>query len=180
MKRCFSLLTVLMFFNFGGLFAVQTAYQVHLVKKKETLGEIAKEYYGSSKLYKRIAQANNIKPPYKILIGQELIIPFDSSQGKISEKSLKAEKTTITEESIAPKTVIPKSPEEIHREKILWGDIFFGSLFSIVVLVAFGAYVYARRKKETTLKSDEPEIPSDSSRYDGWTIGKSNEEQKEE
>jgi len=47
----------------------------HQVKKGETIGEIAQRYYGSSKDWKRILEANGLKRPEDLKAGQSLIIP---------------------------------------------------------------------------------------------------------
>jgi LysM repeat protein len=47
----------------------------HIVKKGDTLGKIAKLYYGDSKLYKQIAAFNHIKDADVIEVGDEIIIP---------------------------------------------------------------------------------------------------------
>jgi len=51
--------------------------QWHVVAKGETLGKIAKRYYGDAKLYTRIHEANKdlIKNPDLIQIGWKLRIP---------------------------------------------------------------------------------------------------------
>lgn len=52
-------------------------YAVHTVKKGETLGKIAKKYYGDASKYKVIFEANKdkLKDPDKIYPDQELKIP---------------------------------------------------------------------------------------------------------
>lgn len=49
-------------------------YKVYIVKKGDSLWKIAKKYYGSGFKYKKIAQDNNIKPPYIIHVNQKLKI----------------------------------------------------------------------------------------------------------
>ncbi len=55
--------------------APQAGGQRHLVKKGETVGEIAQKYYGSSKDWKRILEANALKRPEDLRAGQTLVIP---------------------------------------------------------------------------------------------------------
>lgn len=57
--------------------ADESVYQRHTVKSGETLGKIAKHYYGDPMKYKQIFQANiNIlKNPDLIHPNQELVIP---------------------------------------------------------------------------------------------------------
>lgn len=57
--------------------ADRSVYHRHTVKKGETLGKIAKYYYGNSSKYKEIYQANTDKldNPDLIYPDQELIIP---------------------------------------------------------------------------------------------------------
>ncbi len=51
---------------------------VHTVASGETLGAIAKTYYGSAKHYTRIVENNRnvLSDPNKIKVGQELVIPL--------------------------------------------------------------------------------------------------------
>lgn len=53
-----------------------TAPPVHTVAKGETLGAIAKHWYGDPKQYTRIAAANAISDPDKVAVGQRLVIPL--------------------------------------------------------------------------------------------------------
>ncbi|MDG1396882.1 MAG: LysM peptidoglycan-binding domain-containing protein [Polaribacter sp.] len=54
-----------------------TIFANHLVKKGDTLGKIAKHYYGNALKYKIIFEANTdtLKNPDIIHPGQELVIP---------------------------------------------------------------------------------------------------------
>lgn len=54
-----------------------SVYHRHLVKSGETLGKIAKHYYGDAMKYKKIFDVNTdiLKDPDLIHPGQELIIP---------------------------------------------------------------------------------------------------------
>ena len=51
---------------------------IHIVKKGETYGKISKKYYGTTRYYNKIAQANKnrLKNSRFLSIGDELIIPF--------------------------------------------------------------------------------------------------------
>ena len=49
--------------------------KVYVVKKGDTLWNIAKKYYKDGKKYTKIAEKNNIKKPYTIYPNQKLIIP---------------------------------------------------------------------------------------------------------
>ena len=55
----------------------ESVYHRHTVKSGETLGKIAKHYYGDPMKYKQIFQANNniLKNPDLIHPNQELVIP---------------------------------------------------------------------------------------------------------
>ena len=55
----------------------ETVYHRHVVKSGETLGKIAKHYYGNAMKYKEIFEANTdkLKNPDLIYPDQELIIP---------------------------------------------------------------------------------------------------------
>lgn len=57
--------------------ADESVYARHTVKSGETLGKIAKQYYGEPGKYQKIFQANTdiLKNPDLIHPGQELIIP---------------------------------------------------------------------------------------------------------
>lgn len=69
-----------------GLAAAPNSYQV---KKDDTLGAIGKKF-GMS--YQRIAEANHISSPYKIFLGQTLIIPQKGTQAPIKTKPASTEK----------------------------------------------------------------------------------------
>ena len=45
------------------------------VKPGDSLSKIAKDKYRDASRWPSIAKANNLKEPYKIFVGQELIIP---------------------------------------------------------------------------------------------------------
>jgi nucleoid-associated protein YgaU len=51
--------------------------QTHVVVSGDTLGKIAKKYYGDASLYMTIFDANKdvLKDPNKISVGQKLKIP---------------------------------------------------------------------------------------------------------
>ena len=55
----------------------ESVYHRHTVKSGETLGKIAKHYYGDPMKYKQIFQANNniLKNPDLIHPNQELVMP---------------------------------------------------------------------------------------------------------
>jgi len=48
---------------------------MYVVKSGDNLSNISKSFYGDSKEYTKIAQANNISNPDKIQVGQQLKIP---------------------------------------------------------------------------------------------------------
>lgn len=48
----------------------------YTVRPGETISEIAERIFGSYKKLRDIAQANNIKSPYRIRAGQSLVIPY--------------------------------------------------------------------------------------------------------
>jgi LysM repeat protein len=54
-----------------------SVFHRHMVKKGETLGKIAQQYYGKASLYNKIFEANTdkLKNPDMIYPDQELIIP---------------------------------------------------------------------------------------------------------
>jgi len=49
--------------------------QTYIVQKNDSLGEIATRFYGTSTKWKLIAEANQIRNPRTLRIGQKLIIP---------------------------------------------------------------------------------------------------------
>lgn len=57
--------------------ADESVYHRHVVKSGETLGKIAKHYYGDAMKYKEIFEANSdtLKNPDLIYPDQELVIP---------------------------------------------------------------------------------------------------------
>ena len=54
-----------------------SVFHRHIVKKGETLGKIAQQYYGKASLYNKIFEANTdkLKNPDMIYPDQELVIP---------------------------------------------------------------------------------------------------------
>lgn len=56
--------------------------EIYIVKKGDTLSKIAakKNIYGNANLWKRIADANNIRDPRNLTVGQKLRIPRVGSQ----------------------------------------------------------------------------------------------------
>jgi hypothetical protein len=48
---------------------------IHTVKMRDTLGKLARQYYGDAGLYSLIVAANDIRDPDRLTIGQELVIP---------------------------------------------------------------------------------------------------------
>lgn len=54
-------------------------YAKYVVQKGDTLGKIAKHFYGEPMKYKQIFEANTniLDHPDRIEIGQELVIPFE-------------------------------------------------------------------------------------------------------
>jgi LysM repeat protein len=53
----------------------EPAYQTYTVKAGDTLGKIAKEFYGDATKYSIIAEYNGLEDPSRIFIGQVLRIP---------------------------------------------------------------------------------------------------------
>jgi len=51
------------------------SYWTHIVQPGDSLSSIAAKYYGTPGRYMRIAKANNIRPPYVIYVGQQLVVP---------------------------------------------------------------------------------------------------------
>lgn len=47
----------------------------HVVAAGETLGDIARQYYGNASAYKRIMQANGITDATRVTVGRRLVIP---------------------------------------------------------------------------------------------------------
>ncbi len=60
---------------------------IHTVVAGETLWSIAENYFSSGYDYKKIAEANNIKDPSVIELGQKLTIPGVKTQSAITENS---------------------------------------------------------------------------------------------
>lgn len=96
--------------------SVKTEAVIHKVVKGDTLGEIAKAY-GTT--VNAIVEANDIKNPDDIRIGQKLIIPVSSSQEKIettpvedSNLENKEDETPVVKEDVTPPIVEDESTTE--------------------------------------------------------------------
>jgi len=57
----------------------------YIVRPNDTLSQIAKSQLGSSGRWKEIAKLNRLKPPYKLSIGQRLVLPDVSSTPGVGE-----------------------------------------------------------------------------------------------
>jgi tetratricopeptide (TPR) repeat protein len=77
--------------------------RLHIVKKGDTLGKIAKEYLGSFKSYEEIARYNHFKPKSLLTIGQAIKIPPTENVAQITAMELKE--------------IRPMTPGEIGKDK---------------------------------------------------------------
>jgi len=68
------LTTLLIAFVISGA-ALSLEVSEYIVRPNDTLSQIAAAQLGSSGRWKEIAKLNNLKPPYKLSIGQRLILP---------------------------------------------------------------------------------------------------------
>ncbi|MFH1458115.1 MAG: LysM peptidoglycan-binding domain-containing protein [Candidatus Omnitrophota bacterium] len=61
----------------------QMAFEKYTVQKGDTLQKISQKYFGTTKKWQKIYEANTntLKGPDKIYVGQVLDIPMDSSKG---------------------------------------------------------------------------------------------------
>jgi nucleoid-associated protein YgaU len=59
----------------AGAAKAPSASKTYVVKKGDTLSEIAQKFYGDSSQWKKIQRANNIKDPKVLRVGQKLVIP---------------------------------------------------------------------------------------------------------
>jgi hypothetical protein len=59
----------------GGKPGAPAPKRTHVVVRGDTLSKIALRFYGNARLYPRIADANKIKNPNQIKVGQRLVIP---------------------------------------------------------------------------------------------------------
>lgn len=53
----------------------QTKQRTYVVKKGDTLQEISQQFYGTTKNWRKIADANKLKDPNKLTVGTKLVIP---------------------------------------------------------------------------------------------------------
>ncbi|MDP6546845.1 MAG: LysM domain-containing protein [Phycisphaerae bacterium] len=83
MTRLTTLLLLIAFVISGAALSAEASE--YIVRRNDTLSHIAQSQLGSSARWKEIATLNNIKPPYKLSLGQRLILPDVSSPAGRSE-----------------------------------------------------------------------------------------------
>ncbi|RKZ88732.1 MAG: peptidase M23 [Gammaproteobacteria bacterium] len=84
---------------------------VYQVKKGDTLYSISWRY-GMD--YKNVAKINNIRPPYKIVIGQKIRFKSYKTTTKTQTKSQSSKKTTATKQTTTKKAVVPARSSNKH------------------------------------------------------------------
>jgi len=68
--------------NGGAAGGADNRPRFYVVKKGDTLQSIAKRFYGDTKYWRRIADANKIRDPRKVKVGQKLRLPDIKGTGK--------------------------------------------------------------------------------------------------
>ncbi|MBF0500911.1 MAG: LysM peptidoglycan-binding domain-containing protein [Candidatus Riflebacteria bacterium] len=58
--------------------------QKYTVKRGDTLGSISRKFFGSSKYWKKIANANGISNPSNLKVGRQITIPGSGNSGSVS------------------------------------------------------------------------------------------------
>ena len=94
------------------------------VQKGDDLWKISEKFLNSGYEWKKIADLNNLKPPYTIEVGQELLIPFPgniSGDGAITENTISPTATPITTQ---PSTISEdiSNPIETNTYVVVKGD----------------------------------------------------------
>jgi LysM repeat protein len=107
-----------------------TGYQTYVIKKGDTLGSIAKKFYGSSKHWKKIAATNNIDDPARIKIGQMLEVPAlerEKGHGVVYRQRTRYVASPAITPSLplittAPAPELPLPPVTSNEDAVIYSD----------------------------------------------------------
>jgi nucleoid-associated protein YgaU len=69
------------------------------VQRGDTLAKIAKRFYGTTRKYVLIADANDLAPTDRIRVGQELTIPGDEDEAAVARKAPRSSSRSAARES---------------------------------------------------------------------------------
>lgn len=105
--------------------SVSTGYQTYTVKKGDTLGSIARKFFGTTTKWKEIARANGISNAAKIKVGQTLEIPstnYERGQGV----TYRQRSQYVSSPSVAPNpaatTDLPLPPVTQGNDAVLYSE----------------------------------------------------------
>ncbi|MDD3146422.1 MAG: LysM domain-containing protein [Candidatus Riflebacteria bacterium] len=105
--------------------SISTGYQTYTVRKGDTLGSIAKKFFGTTTKWKEIARANGISNAAKIKVGQTLEIPttnYERGQGV----TYRQRSHYVSSPSVAPNpgatTDLPLPPVTSANDAVLYSD----------------------------------------------------------
>ena len=84
---------------------------VYKIEKGDTLWSIAEKIYGDGKMYKKLAKANNISDPNKIIAGKSLILPDEDFMSNIKDDDVKSGRIN--------KSITETRPRSSNNNKVL-------------------------------------------------------------
>lgn len=94
-------------------------FEIHLsISRGDSLSRLSQEYYCGASKYKRLALVNNIRSPYQLEIGQQLIIPLCKSyfQPKVSRLGTKSPKRKVKVKEQSPELFSEKRSSKVYDQ----------------------------------------------------------------
>lgn len=97
---------------------------IYKIEKGDTLWSIAEKIYGDGKMYKKLAKANNISDPNKIIAGKSLILPDEDFMSNIKDDDVISNKSnTKSNTKSNNKSITEIKPRSSNNNKVLDSNI---------------------------------------------------------
>jgi hypothetical protein len=112
----------------------------YTVLKGDTLGTIAQKFLGSSSRWREIWTANpSIKDPNKLIVGQIIRIPFQSSAQSSAQSSVKSSAQSFPVKITNPTNTNVSSNEKMKETR---------NVAILLAIAALGIFYFLRKNKE--------------------------------